>query len=59
MQKFFKHYSTVPYIKTLKVEKYDPNTNVFSYPPNENESFRAERTYGSCDPELDAIELPL
>ena len=59
MQKFFKDYSTVPYIKNLKVEKYDPNTNVFSYPPDKNDRFRTGKTYGTCDPELDAIELPL
>ncbi len=58
MQHFFKDYSGAPNIKTLKVEPYDPHTNVFSYPPDENEGcVRGE--WGTLDPELDAIELPL
>ena len=58
MQHFFKDYSGVPNIKTLKVEPYDPHTNVFSYPPDTDDDY-VPCEYGTLDPELDAIELPL
>ena len=57
MKRFFKNHSTVPYIKTVKVERRDPRVNVFSYPPNRDRNW-VPREYGTCDPELDAMSLP-
>lgn len=59
MQRLFKDYSGVPNIKSLKVKPYDPHTNKFSYPPDREESIPSGFTYGTCDPELDAMELQL
>lgn len=59
MKRFFKNCSVVQNIKSLKVKPYNSHTNKFSYPPDREEPIQTGRTYGTCDPELDAIELPL
>ena len=59
MKRFYKNHSSVPYIETVKVKKRDTKVNVFSYPPDRDEPIPKGRTYGTCDPELDAMELPL
>ena len=59
MQRIFKDYSGVPNIKTVKLYPEDiMKENVFSYPVR-GDARTELGNYGTCDPELDAIELPL
>ena len=59
MEKFFKDHSVVPNIKTVKLYPEDiMKENVFSYPVR-GKGCTGLGNYGTCDPELDAIELPL
>lgn len=57
MRRFYKNNSTMPCIKTVKTKKRDSRENVFSYPPDRDVGGEP-KTYGTCDPELDAMELP-
>ncbi len=57
MRRFYKNNSTIPYVKTVKSKKRSLKENVFSYPPDRDANWEP-KTYGTCDPELDAMELP-
>lgn len=57
MRRFYKNNSTMPPIQTVKAKKRNFRENVFSYPPDRDANW-VPKTYGTCDPELDAMELP-
>lgn len=57
MRRFYKNNSTMPCIKTVKTKKRNSGENVFSYPPDRDANW-VSKTYGTCDAELDVMELP-
>lgn len=53
MQHFFKDYTTVPYVETVKID--DNKRNYIK----DSCGWDGKVTYGMLDPELDEIELDL
>ena len=54
MQHFFKDYTSVPYVETVQI--YDQHGNLIE---DKHGNGIRDKIYGTCDEELDSIELEL